>query len=44
MRLTTALSALSALIIAAACTNDGSDLGPSPLGERTVEVGVYLDR
>jgi hypothetical protein len=44
MRLTTALSALSALIVAAACTNDGSDLGPSPLGERTVAVGVYLDR
>lgn len=44
MRLTTALSALSALVVGAACTNDGSDLGPSPLGERIVTVGVYLDR
>lgn len=36
------LVALSAASIA--CTNDGSDLGPSPLGERIVTVGVYLDR
>jgi len=45
MRLLTALTAIIAATAAAAgCTNDGSDLGPSPLGERTVAVGVYLDR
>lgn len=26
------------------CTNDGSDLGPTSLGEGTVNVGAYLDR
>lgn len=26
------------------CTNDGSDLGPAPLGEGAVNVGAYLDR
>jgi len=41
------LSAVVLVALAAtgtACTNDGSDLGPSPLGERLVTVGVYLDR
>lgn len=30
--------------VASACTNDGSDLGPEPVPERSVFVGVYLDR
>jgi hypothetical protein len=33
-----------ALLLAAACSNSGSNLGPLPALTRTVQVGVYLDR
>ncbi len=32
------------VLVAAACTNEGSDLGFGPLSTHRVEVGVYLDR
>lgn len=32
------------ILVAAACTNDGADLGFGPLPAYTVSVGVYLDR
>lgn len=32
------------ILMAAACTNDGADLGFGPLPSYTVSIGVYLDR
>jgi hypothetical protein len=44
VRLSALVLGMGLVVGAAACTNEGSGLGPTPEETRRVEVGVYLDR